>query len=104
VPTLSTWAYAQVEASHEPNGGLATKPLQFWLISSGVTRRILHVSGLMYKLLEHRCVFSGDRLHHFQLEVEFLAAKDCRQVELPKLPREAKRWPALIEVHDELES
>ena len=44
------------------------------------------------------------RFHDFQFEIQFLTTKDARQIELPKLSREAKRWPTLIEVHEELES
>jgi hypothetical protein len=37
-------------------------------------------------------------LHDFKFEVEFLAAKNRRQIELPEFSREPKRGPALIEV------
>ena len=43
-------------------------------------------------------------LHDFELEVELFAAEDCRQIEFPKLSREAEGRPALIEVDYELES
>ncbi len=36
--------------------------------------------------------------HDLKLKVEFLAAEDIRQVELPKLPGEAKRGPALVKI------
>ena len=43
-------------------------------------------------------------LHNLKLEIEFLATKDGRQIELPKLSREAKRLPSLIQVDYELEA
>ena len=43
-------------------------------------------------------------LHHFKLKVEFLAAKDHREIELPKLARETKPRPALIEIDDKLQT
>ena len=37
-------------------------------------------------------------LHDFKLKVKFFAATDVREIELPKLSREAKGWPALVKI------
>ena len=42
--------------------------------------------------------------HNLEFKIEFLAAKDRREIELPKFSREAKRRPALIEIHQQLEA
>ena len=47
---------------------------------------------------------TGDRFHDFKLKPQFLAATDHRQVELPKLAREAKGRPMLIQVDNEFEA
>lgn len=44
------------------------------------------------------CYMTMDLFHYFQLEVQLLAAKDRRQIKLPKLAREAKGRPMLIEI------
>ena len=47
----------------------------------------IHVAPL------EQCISSYDRevlLHDFEFEIEFLAAQDRRQVELPELPHEPK--------------
>ena len=45
----------------------------------------------------------SDGFHGFEFKVKFFASKNTTQIELPKLPRETKRRPALIEIHHELE-
>ena len=41
-------------------------------------------------------------LDDFKLEVELFPAHDRREIELPKLSRKPKCWPALIQIHDKL--
>ena len=41
-------------------------------------------------------------LHDFELEIQFLATKDCRQIKLPELSREAEGGPTLIEINQKL--
>ena len=48
--------------------------------------------------------YSPVLFNYLELKVEFFASKDRREIELPKLSREAKRWPSLIEIHDKLEA
>ena len=43
-------------------------------------------------------------LNYLELEIEFLASKDSRKIELPKLSREAKRRPSLVKIHDQLKA
>ena len=45
----------------------------------------------------------GRLLHDLEFEVEFLAPKDGRKVELPEFSREAQRRPTLIKIDDELQ-
>src|SRR5215213_1935514 len=61
----------------------------------------LQFSGFVFKFLERVRLFL---FHDFEFEVEFFAAKDRRQVELPKLSRETKRRPALVEINNELDA
>ena len=51
-------------------------------------------------------VLQGHRklFHDFQLEIQFFAAEDRRQIEFPELAREAEAWPALIEINHKLNS
>lgn len=93
-------------AIREPNHCRGEKPhfgAHFW----GDGAHTLHFSGSIFKFSDTGVIFcleEGVLLHHFKFEMEFLAAKDHRQVELPKLAREAKRWPSLIEIHNELKA
>jgi len=43
-------------------------------------------------------------LHDLKLEVKLFASHDCREVELPELPRKPKRGPALVKIDDELDA
>lgn len=43
-------------------------------------------------------------LYDFKLELELLATHDGAQIKLPKLAGEPQARPALIEIHDELET
>jgi len=43
-------------------------------------------------------------LNNLELEVEFLAAEDRREIELPEFSGETKRRPALVEIHKELQT
>ena len=62
---------------------------------------------ISYKFIQ---IFGSDQLrmlgvfYYLKLKSEFLAATYAAQIELPKLSREAKRRPALIDVHKELET
>src|SRR5687768_1597601 len=67
---------------------------------STLSRRAI-IGGSAYILLLQHFKFLLD---HFKLEVEFLPAKDHRQIELPKLSRETKRRPALIQIHHKLQT
>ena len=42
------------------------------------------------------------RLDYFKLKLQFLATKNCAQVELPKPSSESESGPVLVEVYDEL--
>jgi len=44
------------------------------------------------------------RFHNFKLKLQFFFAKDGAEIELPELARKAKTWPALIEVHEQLQT
>src|SRR5438094_306352 len=48
--------------------------------------------------------FIGNFLDNFKLELQFFAAADRAEVELPKLSRESKLRPALIEINDQLQT
>ena len=43
-------------------------------------------------------------LFDFEFERELFAATDRAEIELPKFPREAKLWPALIQIDEELQA
>lgn len=43
-------------------------------------------------------------LRDFKLELQFLAAKNGAEIELPELTRESKPRPVLIEIHNELQT
>ena len=40
---------------------------------------------------------------YFEFEVELFATENHREVELPELPGEAKRGPALVEIYNEFQ-
>src|SRR4051812_45655986 len=61
----------------------------FW-----ISIQILGASELFYEGL----------FHDFKFEIEFFPAADRRQIELPKLSREAKGRPALVEINNELQA
>ena len=85
-------------------------------IREAVTEHSLQFSGFLFKLSEPREVFCGKKgrnrgigevlllFHDLELEVEFLAAEDGREVELPEFSREAQRRPALIQVNYKFQS
>src|SRR5690348_12465197 len=92
------------------NNNLAPKIRNFVGISRRASPHSLQFSGFVFKFsLRGKSVLgrlsgacAGRLLHHFELKIQFLATADHRQIELPKLAREPKRRPALIEVHNEL--
>lgn len=43
-------------------------------------------------------------LHDFKFKIEFLAAKDGAEIELPEFAREAKGRPVLVEIRDEFKT
>jgi hypothetical protein len=43
-------------------------------------------------------------LDHFEFKLQLFPTHDCAQVELPEFSREAKSWPALIQIHQKLQT
>ena len=46
----------------------------------------------------------GRVLDDFELELQLFTTQHTAEIELPELPREAKGWPALIEIYDHLDA
>lgn len=84
-PTSSEKKSHSLRSFHLGNGGHS---LQFY--------------GFVFKFSYPGRVLWG--FFDLELEVELFAAEDRRQIEFPKLAREAQTWPALIEIDDELHS
>ena len=64
----------------------------------------LQFSGFGFKFSERVGLFYECLFDDFKFEVEFFPAADRRQVELPKLSREAEGRPPFVEINNELQA
>ena len=56
------------------------------------------------KILSFHEVVSATNFHNFKFKTQFFATKNCTQVKLPELAREAEGRPALIKIHHQFQT